>query len=160
MAGKELGMGKKAFFLGLAAAVAALSACASQERIVPERDFIVLVIDDGRAVKITEYRGGATSVRIPSRLQNLPVTAIGSSAFAIRKLTSVTIPNTVTYIGNAAFWQNRLSDITIPTSVTHIGASAFGRNWLESVTVPGSVAYVGERAFDDRVIVRTQHGRR
>jgi hypothetical protein len=44
------------------------------------------------AATITGYRGSAKNVTIPDRIYNLPVTAIGDSAFFIKQLTSVTIP--------------------------------------------------------------------
>lgn len=145
--------------LGIAAVLAALSACASQDRIVVDMDFVVQVIDDGNAVKIVKYRGGRTDVRIPAQIRNLPVTAIGNSSFANRNLTSVHIPNTVTYIGNAAFWQNRISSIVIPNSVTHIGVSAFGRNHFRYVTIPSGITYIGARAFDAGVDVLNRETR-
>ena len=131
-----------------------LSACASQERpaAASPADFIVQTINDGTAVKITGFTGGATDVRIPPRLEGLPVTAIGPSAFVRRNLTSVSIPNTVTHIGANAFWNNRLGEVRIPPSVVYIGSSAFALNHIERVSVPLG-AYVGASAFDARVLV-------
>jgi len=153
--------GKLATALIAATALAALSACGT--RTFPtNRDYIVEMINDGAAVKILDYRGGSTDVRIPSRIYGRPVTAIGSSAFARRNLTSVSIPNTVTYIGDAAFWLNRLSDVSIPRNVSHIGYSAFGRNHIDFVSIPSSVTYIGARAFDEHVrktgdVIFTRH---
>jgi len=144
--------GKMALMLA-AAALAALSACASHERINAGRDFVVRVADDGAGVKILEYRGGATRVRIPARLQGLPVTAIGSSAFARSKLTSVSIPSTVTYIGSAAFWHNRLSSVSIPEGVAYIGSAAFGRNNFSVAEMPDSTLRIGEDDADFAVEV-------
>ncbi len=77
----------------------------------------------------------------------IPVTTIGSSAFYINNLTSVTIPNTVTTIGNYAFRDNNLTSVTIPNSVTAIGSWAFDNNDLTSVTIPSSVTTIGSNAF-------------
>jgi len=130
------------------------SACATtQERIDVDRDFVAQIIDYGRAIKITGFRGGVTDIRIPSHIRGLPVTVIGNSAFARRQLTSVVIPNTVTYIGNTAFWHNQLSDVIIPSSVTRIGNSTFARNHITSVVIPDSVTYIGTMAFDASVYV-------
>jgi len=93
-----------------------LSACATRERpaAASPADFIVRTINDGTAVKITGFNGGTTDVRIPPRLEGLPVTAIGPSAFARRQLTSVRLPDTVTHIGVTAFWNNHLGEVRIP----------------------------------------------
>ena len=64
-----------------------------------------------------QMRGDYT---IPAR-----VTSIGSEAFDISGVTSVTIPNGVTSIKDRAFWGCNLTSVTIPDSVTSIGSSAF-----------------------------------
>jgi len=133
--------------------IVALSACATQEQpVASQADFVAMIIDYGTAVKITGFTGGSTDIRIPSRLEGLPVTAIGPSAFARRQLTSVTIPDTVTHIGATAFWHNRLSEVAIPAGVIYIGNSAFARNLIVRVSVP-SGAHVGISAFDAGVSV-------
>lgn len=59
---------------------------------------------DGFEVTITKYKGSATSVNIPSRIDGLPVTSIGDCVFwGCENLTSITIPNSVTSIGKEAF---------------------------------------------------------
>ena len=53
---------------------------------------------------IDEYKGHQTSIRIPEKIDGLPVTTIGEHAFwGCSGLTSVTIPESVTTIGEHAF---------------------------------------------------------
>ena len=98
-------------------------------------------------VTITGYTGSGGSVTIPGTIDGKPVTSIGNSAFNQKKLTSVTIPNSVTSIGDYAFQDNQLTSVIIPNSVTSIGGYAFSRNQLTSVTIPNSVTSIGRYAF-------------
>ena len=121
-----------------------------------------------------EYTG---SVVIPESVtyngSTYSVTSIGESAFEFcRKLTSITIPNSVKNIGEDAFYYcdgltnvvignsvtsigvyafyycTRLTSITIPNSVTNIGGGAFYDCWgLTSITIPNSVTSIGGSAF-------------
>ena len=98
-----------------------------------EANFLWELSDDGGSVVITGYTGTNTDVRIPPRIQGLPVIKIGDEAFlggdgqmwgpfvAGHQLTSVTIPRTVVSIGRKAFAQNLLTSVIIPGSVTYIG---------------------------------------
>jgi hypothetical protein len=115
----------------------------------PESDFKAKPIDGGKSVQITDYVGDKWEVGIPSKIQNLPVTHIGEEAFENKKLTKVTIPNSVTTIGKYAFSDNQLTNVTIPNSVTTIADSAFSDNQLTSVTIPNSVTSIGDYAFDN-----------
>jgi hypothetical protein len=112
-----------------------------------ESDFDVT--KSGNAITITKYKGTATVVNIPSRIQNTPVTTIGLGAFSRNKnITSVTIPNGVTSIGQLAFYQcTALASISIPSSVTSIGDNAFYQTALTSLTIPSGVTSIGENAF-------------
>ena len=119
----------------------------AQLRFDPEKDLFFEIIDDGRAVKIIRCAGTNAEVRIPPRIQNLPVTTIGNGALARSHLIGVTIGNSVTHIGDFAFGGNQLTSVTIPNSVTHIGDTAFLDNQLTSVIIPNSVMYIGRSAF-------------
>ena len=113
----------------------------------PEESFAWEVMPGGHAVRIVRFDGAGRFARIPPRIGGLPVTHIGDSAFAGRRLTGATIPFGVTFIGNSAFANNQLSDITIPSSVFHIGDSAFVDNRLASLLLPSSIEWIGESAF-------------
>ena len=66
-----------------------------------------------------------------------------------KRLTSVTIPNSVTTIGDNAFAGcTGLTSITIPNSVTSIGENAFsGCTGLTSISIPDGVTSIGGNAF-------------
>jgi len=113
----------------------------------PESDFTVATIDNGRAVRITDYKGNKTTINIPPRINNLPVTEIGDSAFKEKGLTSITIPSGVTSIGLLAFYKNRLVSVTIPNTVTIIKGGAFAQNNLTSVVIPNSVTVMWAESF-------------
>ena len=113
-------------------------------------------------VTITSYKGGDTDVVIPEMIGRDAVTEIGDDALSpgkrginefqeeVRKrITSITIPETIRTIGQGAFARCiNLSDITIPSSVKTIDSDAFsGCNNLVNVTIPDSVVSMGERVF-------------
>src|SRR5271156_4028206 len=101
---------------------------------------------DGSA-NIVAYAGPPWVVTIPTNINGLTVTTIGTNAFENNtNLTSVTIPSSVTSIGSAAFgFCSGLNNVTIPESVTSIGVRAFEVcTNLTSVTIPNSVTSIGE----------------
>ncbi|NLZ88365.1 MAG: leucine-rich repeat domain-containing protein, partial [Clostridiales bacterium] len=64
-----------------------------------------VLLEDG-AAEISDYRGEASSLSIPSTLDGYTVTSIGDWAFSYcDSLTSVTIPDSVTNIGGWAFFR-------------------------------------------------------
>ena len=96
------------------------------------------------AITITKYTGLGGAVTIPSTINGLPVTLIGSLAFNwCTSLTSVTIPGGVD-IGQYAFnGCTNLSSVTIGGGVTRIGLCAFaGCASLPSVTIQIGRAHV------------------
>ncbi len=110
----------------LLAIVLLLSLSAPAEETVNSGDYTYRLLPDG-AAEITEYRGKAKSLDIPSQLDGHTVTSIGESAFVwCNALTSVTIPEGVTTISDYAFSNcSGLTSVIIPDSVKEIGANPF-----------------------------------
>ena len=75
------------------------------------------------AITITGYTGAGGAVVIPSTINGMPVTSIGSNAFFnCTSLTGMTFPNSITNLGNAAFAGcTSLTNIAIPRGVTGSG---------------------------------------
>ena len=100
-------------------------------------------------ITVAGYTGPGSAVIIPSQINNLPVTSIGSYAFWECLLTSVTIPDSVITIGDDAFHGcYPLTSVTIPNSVTSIGDGAFSFcSRLTNVTIGSDVTNIGEGVF-------------
>lgn len=89
---------------------------------------------------ITKYNGTDTVVVIPSKINGVTVTTIGTDAFLGLNITSVTIPANVTEIGSNAF-----ADCTNLTSVT------YGGDWSNLTIQSGNPAVedaVNAQLFD------------
>ncbi|MBP3694938.1 MAG: leucine-rich repeat protein [Thermoguttaceae bacterium] len=80
----------------------------------------------GDRVTVTEYTGGAETLKIPDG-----VTKIGDSAFlGCESLTSVTFPESLTEIGASAFQGcGSLTSVTLPENVLTVGDGAFAFCW-------------------------------
>ena len=80
------------------------------------------------------------------------VVALGTGCFSKnKKITSVTLPESVNYIGDGTFYEcEGLTSINIPDGVSQIGISTFlGCSSLTSVNIPKSVKSINYAAFVD-----------
>ena len=139
--------GKAVLRIALLVSAVFIVSCAHSQREYEAGDFTISLSRDRKSVIITKYTGSDTDIQIPAYIKERPVTSIGEQAFFNRKLTGVTIPDSVTEIGWGAFMMNQLTSVTIPDSVTEIGENAFNRNQLTSVTIGNGVRTIGDRAF-------------
>ncbi|WP_353095847.1 leucine-rich repeat protein [Tissierella praeacuta] len=96
---------------------------------------------------ITKYNGTAKDVVIPEMINGEVVTSIGKSVFAGKKLTSITIPDTVETIGKQAFANNLLTSVELPQNLVDIGPGAFLKNQITSIIIPEGVESIGLSAF-------------
>jgi len=88
-------------------------------------------------------------VLIPSLINNVTVTAIGSGAFERKNITYLKLPTTITKIGSSSFSENLIREIDIPSSVTYIGYSAFDDNPLQEVKIGNTSADIECSAFGE-----------
>jgi len=79
----------------------------------PQGDFIYSVAGtDKKTITITGYRGTDTLVTIPSSIDDIPVTVIGTRAFKGSNITGVIIPASITAIRDNAFSDTNLNRVT------------------------------------------------
>jgi hypothetical protein len=100
---------------------------------------------NGGTITISGYNSFGGPVTVPSTINGLPVTSIGSHAFEYSyNMTSITIPDSVTNIGDWAFVDcTALKSVTLPNSVTQLGSLAFqGCSGLTNLTLPDSITNI------------------
>ena len=127
-------------------------ACTVCSAILEGTEGLEYTLSQDESYYIVSGIGTATTkdIVIPSIYNDLPVAAIGDSAFSYcDSLTDITISYGVTSIGNAAFnGCTSLASIAIPDGVTSIDSCAFsGCSSLKNITIPDSVTYIGAEAF-------------
>ena len=103
-------------------------------------------------ITLTDYRGDATDLLIPSELDGKTVTQLGNDLFyGNMNLSSVIIPGTVTAIGSNAFNScTALEEVQLSLSINSIAVGTF-RNCirLKEVLLPKGVKSIGNFAFAD-----------
>ena len=97
-----------------------------------DKDYIAIVKDldyfiYSDHIEITDYRGSAKIINIPSEIAGKTVSIIRAGAFAdCSSIVEVTIPSSIDIIRQSVFSScYNLSTVTIPQSVKEIGANAF-----------------------------------
>ena len=92
-----------------------------------------------------------TSVEIPEKIENLPVTEIGMYAFQLNSMKSLKLPDTLTVINSYAFGMcPNLTALTIPDSVKKIGMHAFEEcPALETINFPDHLVETGDYTFEN-----------
>lgn len=99
----------------------------------------IFTVTDNSITGLTDAGKSLSSIEIPSTIDGVAITSIGSYAFSnCAGLTNITIPDSVTRIGEWAFHGcTGLTSVTIPDGVTSIGDSAFYYCFgLTSITIP------------------------
>lgn len=118
---------------------------------VPQKQEVTAESDfdfDASTGTIKKYKGTATDVVIPEKINGKSVTTIGKQAFGKKKLTSVVIPEGVETIGQGAFINNLLTSIKLPATVKKIDTMAFAaNNNLSKVELNEGLEFIGQRAF-------------
>ncbi len=107
-------------------------------------------ITNNGTITITGYTGFGGPLVIPSTINGLPVTSIGTKAFqsTTRFLQSVTFLDSVTNIGDGAFYNVQfLGSVTFGQGLENIGAGAFAFTDINTPTIPNGVTSIGDGAF-------------
>ncbi|MCL2443638.1 MAG: leucine-rich repeat domain-containing protein [Treponema sp.] len=129
-----------------------------------EKDFQFVISPDGKSVEIVNYIGEKKEknvIRIPPKINNMPVTRIGENAFNGIGLADILIPDNVLYIGNYAFSGNRsVYEMYIRQggNIMLTPALAASSNWLNKINIPENVTFIGEGAFLYNMIVEIKIG--
>ena len=133
-----------AMVIGIAPVNIYASDVPQKQEVTKESDFDF----DASSGTIKKYKGKATDVVIPEKINGKTVTTIGKGAFARKGLTSVVIPEGVEIIDQGAFSANSLTTIKLPSTVKQIERLAFGMNKnLTKVELNEGLEYIGQQAF-------------
>ena len=102
------------------------------------------------SVTILSCNANANGMNIPEEIDGYPVHRIEEGAFRnCKKLTFISIPNTVSEIGDYAFADcTNLSSVTLPEDLTKIGNYVFQNCMkLRMIILPETVTMIGDYAF-------------
>ena len=128
------------------------SACGAVEVVVDQSLFTFSELEDGTyAISATNPDAISGHVTIPAMYNGKLVTEIAYMGFYdCKKITSITLPDSMTSIGDLAFGCcYALTDINIPDSIVKIGVNAFVEcKGLTSIVLPNSIAEIDDGAFE------------
>lgn len=152
-----LGNGKGKDSDGTAAATPAIPAITATPTVTPAPvmsgvqvgDYEIAVFSDG-SCEITGWKDTKdTDLKIPRKLDNHLVIAIGTGAFSGQEIRRVSIPKSVSCIGVSAFENcEKLEHAEIPEGISCISDSAFAHcENLKKIELPASVTNIGEKVF-------------
>ena len=113
-------------------------------------DFTYVINSSGTAVTIVAYTGNEIDVVIPQTIAELPVTAIGESAFEVNTaMQTVRFPTTLEVIDANAFSTcTALTEVSFPDSLVSIGDMAFYNCFmLEEIEISPFTYDIGYQAF-------------
>lgn len=116
----------------------------------PGKDFEYGYTDSGE-LRITKYKGKATALKIPDKIDGIVVGEIGEDVFNCSNITTIIIPDSVTRIGARAFSDcSELTSVTIPSNLKYLDTGAFSRcSKLTSIALPNTLISIGGGAFAD-----------
>ena len=113
-----------------------------------EGDFTYYV--SGNYAAVTEYKGTAANVVVPSKIGSAYVINIADRAFSSNKtMKSISLPSTILSIGKASFNEcTGLTKVVLPSKLQTIGDGAF---WyctgLTAIYIPSSVTSIAKNSF-------------
>lgn len=104
----------------------------------------------GSSLKLFSVNSNIRNVRIPTKINNIPVTKIGRNCFRGNKnIKNIAIPSSIVEIEGLAFADcSALTKISLPKSLLRLGSNVFdGCTNLKSIGLPESLQYMTNNPF-------------
>ncbi len=114
-------------------------------------------------LSITDYdETCGTDVVIPENIDGYTVTEIASGSykdnvgsigsFNNKKITSVTMPDTIVKVGAMSFMSNKITTLKLSNNLESIEFEAFQWNKIKTINLPATLKYIGDSAFSSNRI--------